>query len=407
MSSLPSARGADLERWQWVSLGVGGIFLAACCLGAVADRTQFFRSYLAAYLFYLGIGLGCMGILMVYYLTGGAWGFLIRRVLEAGMRTLPLLAVLFTPIAFGLGDLYLWAQPDQIAANKQIQQKLAYLNPPFFWVRAAAYFVLWAGTAFLLSRWSRQEDQSGDPAAARKLANLSGPGLVMYGITITFASVDWVMSLQPGFRSTIFGPVVASGQMLSGLAVAVIVMAWLVARPPLADLVSLEALNDLGTLVFTFLIVWAYLVYFQLMLVWIANLPYDVSWFTPRMQGGWQWVAWALFVFHFSIPFFLLLMRQVKRNPAALAGACGLLLFMQLVFTDFQVLPSFGVTSLADHWMDFVAPVGLGGMWLAYFLWQLRRSTVLPRHDVNAEAAAHFRQLDEEGAARREEVHHG
>jgi hypothetical protein len=407
MSSPATPRGADLERWQWVSLGVGVVFLALCAAGLPFSPEQFFRSYLTAYLFYLGIGLGSMSILMLYYLTGGAWGFLIRRVLEAGMQTLPLLAVLFIPIAFGLGYLYLWAQPSQIETNQDIQKKLIYLNPPFFYVRAAIYFALWCGAAFLLSRWSRQEDRTGDRAASGKLVFLSGPGLIAYGVSITFASVDWVMSLQPAFRSTIFGPVFASGQLLSAMAFALIVMAWLVTRPPLAELVSLEALNDLGTLLFTFLVVWAYLVYFQYMLVWIANLPYDVSWFTPRLHDGWQYVAWALVVFGFFIPFFLLLMRDVKRNPASLAWVAALLLLMQLAFMYYQVQPSFRNTTLADHWMDFLAPVGLGGIWLAYFFWQLRGSTVLPRHDVNAEAAAHFRRLDEEGAARHAGVQHG
>jgi hypothetical protein len=407
MANLPASRREELERLQWRALAVGVVALLACVIGAPFSPTQFFRAYLAAYQFALGIALGGLAILMLYHLTGGAWGFLIRRVLEAGTRTLPLLALLFLPVACGLPYLYPWARPELVAADENLQHKQIYLNAPFFWGRAALYFFLWIGLAFFLNLWSRRQDETGDPRLTDWLGRVSAPGLVVYGVSITFAAVDWVMSLQPAFRSTIFGPVVAGGQLLSGMALALVILAWLVARPPLADLVSPDALNDLGSLLFTFLIIWAYLVFFQFMLIWIANLPYEIIWYLPRSRGGWEWVAWALFVFGFAVPFFLLLMRDIKRNAAALAAVAGLVLFMQLVFTNFQVLPAFPDTYLAEHWMDFLTPFGVGGIWLAYFLWQLKRSPVLPRHDLNQASAVHLHRLDLEEAAREEEVHHG
>jgi hypothetical protein len=375
-------------------------------LGAFFSPTQFFRAYLAAYQFFLGLGLGCMAILMLYHLTGGAWGFLIRRILEAAVRTIPLLAVLFIPIACGFGYLYLWARPDEVAASPGLQHKQIYLNSPFVWGRAALFFLLWMQIGYLLNAWSRRQDETGEPRWARRLTGLSAVGLIVYGVSITFASVDWVMSLQPGFRSTIFGPVFASGEIVSAQALALIVLAWLVERPPFANLFSVEAFNDLGNLLFTFLIIWAYLVYFQFMLTWIANLPYDVSWYLPRSRNGWEWVAWALFVFHFAVPFFLLLLRDVKQNPRTLAQVAGLLFFMQLVHDYYQVLPAFPDTHLGEHWMDFLMPFGVGGLWLAYFLWQLNRYPVLPQHDVNRESAVHYHQLDVEEAEREEEVNH-
>jgi len=211
MSTLPEAQKYELERLQRQSLVVGVIALVPCVIGAYFSPTQFFRAYLTAYLFYLGIGLGCMAILMVFHLTGGTWGFLIRRFLEAGMRTLSLLAVLFEPIAWGIDKgLYLWARPD-FFANKAFQGKQVYLTPPLFWGRAALYFICWMAFAFILSAWSRRQDREADPRLEKWAGRLSGPGLVVYGITITFASVDWVMSLQPAFHSTIFGPLFASG----------------------------------------------------------------------------------------------------------------------------------------------------------------------------------------------------
>jgi hypothetical protein len=407
MTTLPASRREELERLQWRALGVGVVALLVCAIGAPFSPAQFFRAYLAAHQFVLGIALGCLAILMLYHLTGGAWGFLIRRVLEAGTRTLPLLAVLFLPVAAGMPILYPWARPELVEADPDLQHKQIYLNAPFFWGRAALYFFLWIVIAVFLNRLSRRQDETGDARLSDWLGRLSAPGLVVYGVSITFASVDWVMSLQPAFRSTIFGPVFASGQLLSGLACALLVLAWLVARPPLADLVSPDALNDLGNLLLTFLIIWAYLVFFQFMLIWIANLPYEVRWYLPRSSVGWQWVAWALFLFHFAVPFFLLLMRDIKRNPTALAAVAGLVLFMQLVFMDYQVLPAFPDTYLAEHWMDFLTPFGVGGIWLAYFLWQLKRSPLLPRHDLNQASAIHLHRLDLEEAAREEEVHHG
>jgi hypothetical protein len=405
MSTVPSARHEELAPLQRRALVVGIAALVACAIGAPFSPTQFFRAYLTAYLFYLGIALGSLVILMVYYLTGGAWGFLIRRVLEAGTRTLPLLAVLFVPAAAGLVYLYPWAQPGVVLANKDLQR--FYLNPQFFWLRAALFFVLWLALAYVFNAWSRRQDETGDPRLAEKLTKLSGPGLVVYGLTITFASVDWVMSLQPAFRSTVFAPIIASGQILSAHAFALIVLAWLVARPPVADLISVDALNDLGNLLLTFLVIWAYLVWFQFMLIWIANLPHEISWYLDRSRGGWRWVAWALFVFHFAVPFFLLLMRDVKRDPTSLAQVAGLLLFMQLVFMYYQVLPAFGDTPITEHWMDFLTPLAVGGPWLAYFLRELKRGALLPRHDLNQGAALHLRQIDREEAAREQEVHHG
>jgi hypothetical protein len=216
------------------------------------------------------------------------------------------------------------------------------------------------------------------------------------------------MSLEPAFHSSIFGPVVASGQLLSAYAFVVILLAGLARRPPLSNVMSPDVLNDLGSLLFALLIIWAYMVWFQFMLIWIGNLASDVIWYVPRSRGGWQWVAWALFVFHFAIPFFLLLLRSVKRDPPALAMTAGLILFMQLVYMYYQVVPAFPQASrMSEHWMDFLTPFGVGGVWLSYFLWQLKRRPVLPQHDANRGEAVHLREMDTEQAAREEALHHG
>jgi hypothetical protein len=404
MSTVPSARREQLEPLLRWSLGVGGLALVVCIIGAFFDPEQFFRAYLAAYVFVLGLPLGSFAILALYHLTGGAWGFLIRRVLEASTRTLPLLAILFLPIGFGAWYIFPWLHwtAEEVAATPNLQIKQVYLNLPFFWVRAVLFFVLWGGFIYLLNAWSWRQDETGDSRLPRRLGRLSAVGLIVYGITLTFAAVDWIMSLQPSFRSTIFGPLVASGQVLSAVAVALIVLAWLVARPPVGRLISLEALNDLGNLLFTFLIIWGYMAWFQFMLIWIANLPSEITWYIDRSEGGWQYVQWALAVFGFAVPFFLLLLRDVKRDAPTLACVAALVLFMQLVCDYYLVTPAFPGTSIARHWMDFLTPLGLGGLWLAYFLWELPRRPLLPRHDDNEKSALHYRRLDVEQGEERE-----
>ncbi len=404
---MNTATTAKFAFYRRRSLMIGIVMWAAFIAGGLFDPDQFFRAYLAAYLFYFGIAIGSMALLMIYHVTGGAWGFLIRRILEAGMRTLPLCALGFVPICFGVEHIYLWAQPAEVAASELIRSQQIYMNVPFFCGRAAGFFALWLLIAYGLSAWSRAQDRTGDQRLARRLDGLSGIGLVIYGVTIHFASIDWIMSLQPAFHSTIFGPLVASGQLLSAHAVALIVFAGLCRSAPMHEIISPKAINDLGNLLLTFVIVWTYMCWFQYMLIWIANLPADVIWYMPRLRDGWQWVALALLVFHFAIPFLLLLLRSVKQNVPMLASVAALVSFMQLVFMDYQILPVFHALRLREHWMDVVAPLALGGIWSSWFLSRLDSRPLLPAHDLNKLIAAHLRRTDEQEAAWEEALSHG
>jgi hypothetical protein len=406
MSTVPTTGLPDLRPYQRQAAGVGVVALAICAIGGFLDPTQFFRAYLSAYLLFLGLGLGALVIVLIYNLTGGAWGFLTRRLLEAQMRTLPLLAALFVPIACGVYYLYPWAQPGGID-SPEAQHREAYLNVPFWWIRAAVFFVAWCGTSWLVGGWTDRLDRADDPSLRERLRRWSGIGLVAYGISMHFASIDWVMSLQPEFRSTIFGPLMATAQLLPAQAFMMVVLSRLVTRPPLDEFVSGKVLNDVGNLLLSFLVLWAYMVFFQYMLIWIANMPADVIWYRPRETGGWQFVAYTLFIANFAVPFFMLLMREVKQTPRLFGPLAGVVLVMQLVYGYYLVQPAFPNTTILNHWMDFLTPLGIGGLWLAYYLWQLSRRPLVPRNDHFEAQAMHLRHLDEEEEAMEEMLANG
>ena len=261
---------------------------------------QFFRAYLAAYTFCLGITLGGMAILMLSHLTGGAWAYLIRRILEAQMSTLPLMALMFIPLVFGLEPLYLWARPELVAADPQLHAQQFWLNKPFFLIRAAIYFAIWLLIAFALAARSRRQERTGDPSLPGNSCGSARSGLVLYGTTIHFAAFDWLEMLQPNYHSTIFPHVGGVEPALFGAAFALVVLVALSLRSEAASVVSRHVLIDLGNILLAFLIICAYMLWFQFMLGWIANQPADALWFLPRVNGGWRGVAWAIFIVQFA-----------------------------------------------------------------------------------------------------------
>ena len=372
------------ERFQHGSLIVGVAALALCLLGAFFSRQQFFQAYLLAYIFWLGIALGCLGIVMLHNLSGGGWGVVIRRVLESGMNTLPLMALLFVPLLFGLGQLYEWARPDAVAHDEILQHKTAYLNLPFFLIRAALYFALWVGAALTMSRWSELHDVNGDPGIITRLRVLSGPGLAIYVLTITFASIDWVMSLEAHWYSTIYGVHFLGGHALAALAFAILVGGSLSQRGRFSEIVTPAHWLDLGNLLLAFVMLWAYFAFSQWLNIWSGKLPEEAVWYTRRNSGGWEWVARLLIVFHFFLPFLLLLLRSTKRRAEFLAVVAGAIIVMRFIDIFWYMMPAFRPGDFSVHWMDIVAPVGIGGLWLTIFLRQLRRVPLLPLQEPYA-----------------------
>lgn len=383
---------AEIDQMRSRFLTIGGIGLAGMAAGFFIARESFWASYLIAYIFWVNITLGSLAVLMIQHLSGGKWGLVARRVLEAGTRTLPLMAVLFIPIALNLPELYAWARPEA-AADPLIQVKAGYLNEPFFYLRAVIYFVIWGALIFLLNKWSREQDEQPARAAGpadRRFRMLSGPGLVLYVMTITFMSVDWVMSLDPHWYSTIFGILMIGGQGLATMAFAILVLSRLARTQPMSGVADPDAFHDLGKLMFAFVLLWAYFSVSQLLIIWSANLPEEIPFYLERLHGPWYFVSVLLLVGQFVLPFLLLLSQNFKRNPATVARIALWILAMRVVDIVWTIGPVFRHEGSGLHWLDFAAVLGLGAIWTFVFFRNLGSRAVVPARDPYLrEALAH------------------
>jgi hypothetical protein len=370
-------------------LAVAGLVLAGVGF-AMSGLGKFYEAYLVAWVFWVGVSLGSLALLMVFHLSGGAWGVVIRRPLEAATRTLPLMAVLFLPIVAGMGHLYHWTHADAVAADPVLQWKQPYLNTPFFLARQVFYFLVWGGLVWRLNSWSEEQDRTGDPALVEKMANLSAPGLLVFGLTVTFAVVDWTLSVNPHWFSTIWGMLYAVGQGLSALALAIAVLVMLAQYPPLDRVVNSSHLHDLGKLLFAFLMLWAYLSFSQFLIIYSANTVEEIPHYLVRAQHGWQWVGWSLVLLHFALPYALLLSRDVKRDTRRLQAMAVWILVMRLVDYYWHVAPEFHNEGLSLGLLDIGLPLALGGVFLTLFAIQLRSRPILPLNDPGlAKALTH------------------
>src|SRR5438093_1186135 len=332
---------ADLAAVQRRAFLVGAAAAVLCAVGGILNPEQLFRSYLVACLYWLGIPLGCFAVAMLHHLSGGAWGLMIRRVLEAASRTLPLVALFFVPLLFGLRHVYRWADPAAVASDPLLRHQAPYLNAPFFVARAAFYFAVWCALAWTLNRLSLRQDETGEAGLARRMRMLSAPGLGLYCITATFASIDWLMSLDSHWYSTIYGVYFVGGQVVSALAFVILASLFLAGRRPMSELFRPVHFHDYGKLLLAFVVLWAYFAVSQLIIIWQGNLAEEVGWYRGRLLGGWRWVSLGLVLLHFALPFVLLLSRDAKRNAARLSAIALLLLVMRWLDLYWLAAPAF------------------------------------------------------------------
>jgi len=382
MNQVAHGAPGNVLRLQTPALVVGAIGLALAAIGWLTNAQQFFRSYLVAFVFVAGISLGSLTLLMLQHLTGGVWGILIRRPLEAAARNLPLLAIAFVPVALGLQKLYIWTDHDLVAHDHLLQIKEPYLNAPFFIARTAGYFALWIVITMLLTRWSKQQEQDSSPWIGQRLRFLSAAGLPIMGLTLTFTSIDWMMSLEPHWFSTMYGISFIVGCGLSAFAFTISLTVLMADKEPISLIAQPIHFRDLGNLMFAFVMLWAYTAFSQFMLIWYGNIREEVPWYTRRMTGGWGVIAGILIIFHFFLPFFALLLRAIKDRPRTLGIVAMGVVVMRALDIFWLMAPGYYPEQVhapfAIHWLDPVTLLGLGGIWFYFFLRSLSRESIVP-----------------------------
>lgn len=357
---MNGARSSAAVPIAFLVIGVG--CMAAIIAGMVATPDEAYQSYLFAYLFWLGISLGSLAIRMIWHLSGGGWGAFIYEPLAAASRLLPLMAVLFIPLCFALPQLFLWAQHAPAHADL-VAKKHWYLNDPFFYTRAGVYFVSWSIGPFLLDRCRTE----------RWRRRFSAMGLIVFAGTTYAAGVDWILALNLSFSSTIFGMIVAVGEMLSALAMAIVACYFLTRDGDWREEELASKFHDLGGLLLMFVLAWSYLTVSQFVTAWIADLPREIAWYLPRLETSWFNLGILMVAIHFVVPFALLLSRRLKRSPGGLTSVAALLLVAQLVYEFWQVAPNLRSAGFSFYWTDLPAVGAIGGLWLCLYLWQLRR----------------------------------
>lgn len=391
----------SVSRVQTRALGVGLIALVLAIFGALRSPGAFYQSYLMSFMLVLGLAVGSLGLMMLQHLTSGHWGIIIRRPLESATRTLPLVAIFFLPIAlFGMQHLYTgsgdqkgWLNAPASGEGALSDFQKSYLTTHGFlgfYGRAVIYFAVWLVLMFTFNILSKEQDTNqNDRALRRRLKMLAGPGIILYVFVMSFAAVDWVMSLSPHWASTIYGFLFVAGQLISAMAFMIAVVVLLSRAEPFAGILQKRHLHDLGKLLLAFVMLWAYFDFSQLLIIWSGNQPEEISFYRTRLYGGWGVVAVIVLIFHFFVPFLLLLSQDVKRNAKILPKIAMWLILMRLVDLYWMTRPEF-TSSAMPTWLDLVLPVALGGLWLGFFAFNLKQCPLLPLGDPKlAEAIEH------------------
>jgi len=367
------------------SLVIGLLFAAISGAVAFWRPDEFFQAYLLGFMMWLGVTLGSMAILMLRHLTKGAWGMVIRRILGAAMRNISLVTVLFIPIwaevYLAHHHLYVWLDPAEIAKNAHLRQIAGtYLNSPGFFVRSALYFLIWNLISFFLTKWSREQDSPNAPDHTARFKAVSGPGILLYAFTISFAAIDWVMSLDPSWISTIYGLLILIGQLLSALCFAIVVERILFKYRPMSELLKPEQVHDHGKFMLAFIMVWAYFSFSQWLIIWAGNLPEEITWYIKRLNHGWGFVGLVLVIGQFALPFVFLLSRSLKRDITKLVWLAVWVMLMRWVDLYWIIEPNFSLgfrVTLAE----IVVPIAMGGLWLWYFCRNLAAMPLVPAYD--------------------------
>jgi hypothetical protein len=372
--------GHPFTKLPAIGFGLAIVGAFALALFGAGDPGRFFAAWLVAFTFFLSIALGCLYFVLIHTAMAGSWGIVVRRIAENAAATIPLFALLFLPIVFGMHSLYHWTHADAVAHDHLLQVKQPYLNEAFFYTRAALYFVVWSAIALWYRRLSRRQDTDRDPALTQRLRRYSGALLVPLAVTHTFAAFDWLMSLAPHWYSTIFGVYAFAGGLVAGFALMALAAVAL-QRGGLVPGITTEHFHDLGKLLFAFTVFWAYIAFSQFFLIWYGNIPEETIFYKVRLASGFEALTILLALGHFVVPFFFLMPRTTKRNAATLVAAALWLLAMHWVDVYWLVVPSIEGLSARPGIVDFAAMLAAGGAFLGAFGLLLVRSPLVPHGD--------------------------
>lgn len=381
------------EKGRNIILALFVVSWVAAIAGYSLDHKQFFPSYLVAFFYAAGIGLGAALFTMIQHLTGAAWSVPVRRLMENIMMSLPVCALLFIPVAFGLHELYEWSHPGVMEHDALLAKKASYLNPTAFYIRAVIYFALWSFWAWRLASWSRQQDVTRDLNLTFKSERISAPGMLLFFLSASLASVDWVMSLQPHWYSTIFGVYCLTGGAWAFFAILTFILLRFRANGILANSVTVEHYHDLGKWMFALTVFWAYIAFAQYMLIWYANLPEETIFFKIRRTGSWETVSAILLFGHFVTTFLVLLARGSKRNLNVLGFATVWILAMHYVDVYWLVMPNFAKSGVAPHWMDLACFMAVMSTLAVGFWWRLRSTAIVPVGDPRFQKGLEFQNV--------------
>ncbi len=368
-----------------VALIIGIIGLVLTATGYFVDKAQFYHSYLTAFFFWLSIALGGLFFTMLHHLVGAKWSVVLRRLAENIMICIPLLAIFLIPVLFGIGELFHWSHPEVVAQDHLLQLKAPYLNVAFFIIRAVFYFVIWVLLARYLLRLSLAQDGGHTESISKRMRVASAPSMILFALTITFASFDWLMSLDAHWYSTIFGVYVFSGSLLAMLAFLMRIVLYLDGVGTLRGIITREHWHDLGKLIFAFIVFWGYMAFSQYFLIWYGNIPEETVWFLHRWEHDWQYISLLIVFGHFVIPFFVLFPYSTKRSRPVMLVMTIWILAMHWVDLYWIILPNLHREAVKFSWIDFAPMLGIGGIFIRFFWSRVRVTPLVPVGDPGLE----------------------
>ena len=383
----------DQGKYGNTSLGIGLVFIIAMIAGYFMDSVQFYQSYLLGYLFWLTLALGGLFFTLVNHLFGSEWNLVTRRINEAVMMSFELLAILFIPIILGMHHLFHWTDADAVAHDMILQAKAGYLNETFFIIRAVIYFGAWIIISRLLLKYSLKQDVESNEENILKLKRISAPGMVIYALTSSFASFDWIMSLNPHWYSTIYGVYIFAGSFLAILSFVIIFALYLRGKGVMKETITVEHYQDYGKLLLAFLVFWGYISFSQYFLMWYANIPEETIWYLNRWEGTWKIITMVIVIAGFFIPFLSVLTRAAKRNLSWLKLVAIWVFVMHLVDIYWLVVPTFSKTGATFSWQDIAAVFGIGGLFLWNFMRKYTSRPTIPVMDRRMEKSFHFKNV--------------